>query len=105
MVKEVTLEEFEAARRDGAPVVDVRESYEYESGHVPGAELIPLGIIPARVQDLPRNQPVYVICASGGRSYQAAEFLQRAGIEARSVAGGTGAWITSGRPVETGIRD
>lgn len=104
MVKEVSLEEFEAAHRDGATIVDVRESHEYASGHVPGAELIPLGIVPARVQDLPRNRPVYVICASGGRSYQAAEFLQRAGIEARSVAGGTGAWIASGRPVETRVR-
>lgn len=102
MPREVSLEELDAARRGGSWVIDVRESHEYVEGHVPGAELMPLRVVPARVQDLPRSRPVYVICASGGRSAQAADFLQRAGIDARSVAGGTSAWMQSGRPVATG---
>lgn len=102
-VKEATLEELERAGSAGRTVIDVRESEEYSAGHVPGAQLMPLGIVAARAPDLPRTEPVYVICASGGRSAQAAQVLSRAGIDARSVAGGTHAWVRSGRKVETGI--
>lgn len=102
MVTEVRIEELDAARAAGAIVVDVRESEEYAAGHVPGAQLMPLGIVPVRARELPTDQPVYVICAAGGRSAQAAEHLVGAGIDARSVTGGTNAWIQSGRSVETG---
>lgn len=102
MAKEATLEELEQARSAGSTLIDVRESGEYVAGHVPGAQLMPLGIVAARAHELPKGEPVYVICASGGRSAQAAEELSRAGVDARSVAGGTSAWIQSGRNVETG---
>lgn len=102
MVTEVNLDELEQACATGATLIDVRESDEYSAGHVPGAQLMPLGVVPVRAQELPTNEPVYVICASGGRSYQAAEYLTGAGVDARSVAGGTTAWARSGRPVETG---
>jgi len=65
---------------------------------------MPLGLLPVRLQDLPRDEPVYVICQSGGRSAQAAQLLVRAGLDARSVAGGTSAWVHSGRTVEAGLR-
>lgn len=102
MVTEVNLDELDQARASGATVIDVRESEEYAGGHVPGAQLMPLGVVPVRGNELSTHQPVYVICASGGRSYQAAEYLTRAGYDARSVAGGTGAWARSGRPLDTG---
>ena len=102
MASDVSIEELDRTRIVGAPLVDVRESDEYAEGHVPGAQLMPLGIVPARLHELPNNEPLYVICASGGRSAQAAELLQKAGLDARSVAGGTTAWIRSGRPVDIG---
>lgn len=102
MVTVASLEEVEEARRAGAPVVDVRESDEYASGHIPGAQLMPLGIVPVRVHELPKEGPVYVVCAAGGRSAQAAELMSSLGIDARSVAGGTVAWAGSGRPLEEG---
>jgi rhodanese-related sulfurtransferase len=102
MTTEATLEELEAARAAGAEILDVREGDEYAEGHVPSARLMPLGIVPVRAHELPTGTPVYVICASGARSAQAAQILQRAGVDARTVAGGTSAWIRSGRPVETG---
>ncbi len=102
MLTDVTIDDLDAARKGGLTVLDVRESDEYAEGHVPGAQLLPLGVLPVRVQDLPRDQPVFVICQSGGRSTQAAQLLDRAGIDVRNVAGGTSAWIRSGRPVETG---
>ena len=102
MLTDVTVEDLDTARKAGATVVDVRESDEYAAGHVPGAQLLPLGILPVRMQDLPRTEPVFVVCQSGGRSAQAAQLLDRAGLEVRNVVGGTSAWIRSGRPVETG---
>ncbi len=99
---ETSLDELDAARAAGAKVVDVRESDEYSVGHVPSARLMPLATVAARVDELRGDAPVHVICASGARSAQAVEVLQQLGVEARSVAGGTNAWIRSGRPVETG---
>ena len=104
MLTDVTVDDLDAARQNGATVLDVRESDEYTAGHVPGAQLLPLGILPVRVQDLPKNEPVYVLCQGGGRSAQAAELLDTAGIDVRNVVGGTKAWIDSGRPVETGAQ-
>jgi len=102
-MREIDQRTFAAAHRDGALVIDVREPFEYAEGHVPGARLMPLGQLSSRVGDLPRNVPVYVVCASGNRSLAAAGFLATAGIDAWSVAGGTGAWIRSGHPVTRGM--
>jgi rhodanese-related sulfurtransferase len=99
---EVSIDQFTAARADGAFVVDVREPAEYVEGHVPGALLVPLGEIPARAGELPTDEPVYVICASGNRSLRAADYLERAGVDARSVQGGTKGWVGAGNPVVTG---
>lgn len=102
MASDVSIEELDRARTAGAALVDVRETDEYAQGHVPGAQHMPLGIVPVRLHELPNNEPLYVICASGGRSAQAADLLENAGLDARSVAGGTTAWIRSGRPLDTG---
>ncbi|MFR9777610.1 rhodanese-like domain-containing protein [Micromonospora sp. MS34] len=102
-MREVDLAHFAAAHGEGAVVVDVREPFEYVEGHVPGARSVPLAQLPTVVGDLPRNRPVYVICASGNRSLAGAQFLARAGVDARSVGGGTGGWVRSGRPVVTGV--
>jgi rhodanese-related sulfurtransferase len=102
---EVDLSTFAAAHADGALVIDVREPAEYVSGHVPGARLVPLSRLPQHAGDLPAGQPVYVICASGNRSWTAAQFLIQRGLDARSVAGGTGDWITRGLPVVRGSQE
>jgi thioredoxin 1 len=101
---EVDVGELERARSGGAVVIDVREPDEYAAGHVAGAQLVPLSTVPQAVHRLPTDRPVYVICQSGRRSLDAAQFLLRHGIDARSVAGGTSAWAGSGRAVETGSR-
>lgn len=101
MIPEIDQNAFAARLAEDALVVDVREAREYRPGHVPGATNLPLSTLPTRLPELPKDQPVYVICQSGGRSAQATELMRAVGIEATSVAGGTGAWIESGRPVET----
>jgi hypothetical protein len=102
MAQEVDLAAFAAAHADGGYVVDVRERGEYLAGHVPGAKLIPLASVPARLGQLPTDRPVYVICASGNRSLTATAWMRSAGIDAYSVAGGTGGWARLGRPVIPG---
>ncbi len=101
MVPEIDLPTFAAAQVDGAVVIDVRESFEYAARHVPGARHILASQLPARLAELPTAQPVYVICQSGGRSHAAAGGLRRTGINAISVAPGTGGWANCrrGRPV------
>lgn len=99
MALEVDLDAFAVAHADGAVVIDVREPYEYASGHVPGATLVPLGSLPAHAAGLPGDQPVYIICATGNRSLTAARFLAGRGVDAKSVAGGTSRWMARGLPV------
>ncbi len=106
-VQEAQLGDFVAAHAEGALTVDVREPDEFTGGHVPGARNIPLASLGRHVQDLARvaaSAPVYVICASGGRSKAAAGLLAQAGLDARSVAGGTAVWLRAGHPVATGTQ-
>ncbi len=100
--REVQLEEFVERVAEGATVIDVREPMEYRAGHVPGAELMPMRSVPEKVGDLPTDRPVYVICESGNRSLQATDYLRGQGLEAYSVAGGTGVWGRAGHELVTG---
>ncbi len=99
---EVDLEAFSAAHASGATVLDVRNPDEYETAHVPGAVLIPLPELAARQEEIPDGDPLYVICAAGGRSLTATKALVDAGYNAVSVAGGTNGWIERGGSVVTG---
>lgn len=84
----------------GAVVIDVRTPQEFASGHVPGALNHPLGFDPAALTEIPKDGPVYVICASGRRSDAAATQLAAAGFDAVNVKGGTAAWTAAGLPVQ-----
>ncbi len=103
---EVAVLEAEAARRlmDERPVgsytlVDVRQPWEYEERHLPGATLIPLGELPGRVEELDREKPVLAYCATGGRSRAAAQLLSGLGFrEVYNLAGGIRAY--EGRTAE-----
>lgn len=101
-VPEIDITETARRRAEGVPVIDVREPEEYVEGHVPGAPLIPLATVPERIAEIPADGPVLIICKSGGRSRNAAEFLRTQGIDAINVAGGTVDWIKAGHPVVTG---
>jgi rhodanese-related sulfurtransferase len=103
-VPEIDVAELARQRAAGAVLIDVREPDEYDTVHVPGAQLIPLGTVPERLDEVPASDgPIYVICAKGGRSYRAAEFYRSKGIDAVNVAGGTTAWVEAGRPTATGM--
>lgn len=103
-VTEVTPAEAHDRLAAGEGVlVDVREPHEWRGGHAAGARHIPLAELPRRVAELPKERPVYVICASGGRSRAAAEMLHDAGFVCPiNVIGGTSAWQRSALPMERG---
>ena len=102
-MQQITVSQLEAALDRGATVVDVREPMEFAQAHVPGAVLIPMGQLPARLAELDKTQTVHVICATGNRSGAMTDFLVAAGYDAVNVAGGTMAWMRSGRAVTSGL--
>lgn len=96
----VRVSDLANAAVSGATVIDVREPYEYEAGHVEGALLMPLANTVRLASDLPKDEPVYVVCRSGNRSLVAAQELVEAGFEdVRNVDGGMIAWQSAGLPV------
>ena len=101
-VQEISVDELAPLLEAGARLVDVREPDEYAEARVPGGVLVPLGTVPDHVDAFRGEGTTYVICRSGARSMRACEFLADQGIEVANVAGGTLAWIASGRDVAAG---
>jgi rhodanese-related sulfurtransferase len=102
-VPEIDVDDLAARREAGQVILDVRNPDEYEEAHVPGVLLIPLGELVERADEIPAVEgELPVICRSGARSHQAAEYLRGQGIDAVNVVGGTLAWIDAGFPIETG---
>lgn len=95
---------FETVSVDDVPgnaaILDVREDDEFTLGRAAGALHIPLGQLPDRIEELDPDTDYYVICRTGGRSMRAADFMVARGYCAINVAGGSGAWLESGRPME-----
>jgi len=82
-------------------VLDVREPLEWETGHVPGAELISLGSLRHHIQSLPRHVPIAVICEAGLRSSTGASILQAEGFpDVANVPEGTGGYRRAGLPLQ-----
>lgn len=95
---------FETVNVDDVPenaaILDVREDDEFTLGRAAGALHIPLGQLPERIEELDPDTDYYVICRTGGRSMRASDFLTNRGYSAINIAGGSGAWLESGRPME-----
>jgi glyoxylase-like metal-dependent hydrolase (beta-lactamase superfamily II)/rhodanese-related sulfurtransferase len=90
-------------RPAGTVLLDVREPEEYVMGHVPGARNLPQADLASRLEELPRDQPLYVICQAGMRSLRCAQYLRQAGFEnVTSVSGGTSGWAAAGHSLVTG---
>lgn len=101
--KDVGVSEAVALRDSGAFVLDVRTPAEWEEGHIPGATLIPLDELAARVSEVPAGKQVLVYCRSGNRSQSGRDILLAAGYEeVTSLNGGIKAWQAAGQPVISG---
>lgn len=93
-------EEASELKRSGAVLLDVREVDEWNAGHAPGARHVPLGDVGSRLDSLPRDRRLVVICRSGHRSSQATALLVRSGFDAVNLDGGMRAWAGAGLPLE-----
>lgn len=99
----VSVAEAAALREAGAFILDVRQPEEWAEVHIPGAILIPLGELPGRVAEVPRDRDVVVVCRSGNRSEAGRDILRGAGhTRVTSMTGGVREWQTAGLPTESG---
>lgn len=95
MLREMTPLEFQARAEAGSKptLLDVREAWELAIAQVDGALHIPMGEIPGRLGELPRDGDIIVMCHAGGRSAQVVRFLLQQGFQnAWNLAGGILAW-------------
>ncbi len=100
-----TADQLAAALGDGGTrVLDVRETSEWNAGHIAGALHIPGGALPGRFDDVPDDRPLTVVCGSGYRSTVAASLLLRAGREkVGSLIGGMTAYEAAGHELTTDL--
>jgi rhodanese-related sulfurtransferase len=87
------------AREPDLQVVDVRETYEREAGHIAGSRHIELTQLTARAGELDRERPIVFYCRVGARSEMAAQAFRAAGIQAHSLSGGLVRWAAEDRPL------
>ena len=87
--------------QNGAFVVDVRTVEEWNEYHAPGTTLIPLDQLASRLDEVPRDRQIVVVCRSGNRSQEGRDILLDAGFEqVTSMRGGLNEWRAGGYPVE-----
>ena len=98
---EVSPKAASEAIANGALLIDVREKSEYDDVRIPGSVLIPLGDLPARLAELPRDSDVVLVCHGGGRSSRATAWLLDQGYSCRNITGGMVAYAAAGHPLES----
>jgi rhodanese-related sulfurtransferase len=81
-------------------LVDVREPYEREAGHIAGSRHIELTKLSSQAETLERERPVVFYCRVGSRSEMAAQAFRAAGFEAFSMRGGLVRWVQEQRALE-----
>lgn len=100
---EITVTQAAQKRNQGAFILDVREPSEWTQFHIPGATLIPLGDLPKRLNEVPKDKEVVVVCRTGNRSAEGRNILLNAGYKkVTSMAGGVTQWQSQGLPIATG---
>jgi rhodanese-related sulfurtransferase len=101
--KEITAKQAASKKDAGVYILDVRELREFVQGHIPGAIMIPLRQLKDRMNEIPKDKEIVVVCLSGARSRVGIEILREEGYEkSSSLAGGMNAWKTAGYPIATG---
>jgi rhodanese-related sulfurtransferase len=100
---EITPAQAYAKFQQGAFFLDVRNQDEWDQFHIAGSTLIPLDQLQNRLNELPNDQDIVVVCLSGHRSQSGVAILQQAGFTRIScLTGGLQAWMDASYPVEKG---
>jgi rhodanese-related sulfurtransferase len=87
------------AENPGVQLVDVREDYERQAGHIEGSRHIELNHLTAQAATLAPDRPVVFYCRVGARSLMAAQAFRAASFQAHSMSGGLVRWAAEGRPL------
>jgi rhodanese-related sulfurtransferase len=96
----ISVDDAYAMYQDGAFVLDVRTVEEWNEYHAPNTTLIPLDELTSRVNEVPRDRPIVVICRSGNRSDEVREIMLNAGFtNVTSMDGCLKDWRTRGYPI------
>ena len=101
-VPSVAVQQLPTPVPEGVTVLDVRETIEFEQAHVPGSLHIPLMELPARLDEVPTDDRLLVVCAVGARSARAVEYLVQHGRDAVNLEGGLVEWQAAGRELVGG---
>ena len=99
-MQEITVDQLRErlATKPSPFVLDVRQPEEHAVSRIEGAVLIPLGELPTRLAELPRDCPIVVACKSGGRSARATQFLMAQGFtDVANLIGGNDQWQATQR--------
>ncbi|WP_353828975.1 rhodanese-like domain-containing protein [Agromyces sp. SYSU T0242] len=97
-----TISPTDAHAVPDAWILDVREDRELAQARIEDAHHIPLGALVERLDEVPRDRTVYVLCHAGGRSAQATQYLAGQGVDAVNISGGILEWSRSGLPMTLG---
>ena len=98
--EDLTPEQVKELVDGGALLVDVRENYEHEAGHIAGSRHVVFSDLTAQAESIERDRPVVFYCRVGNRSAVATQAFKAAGYDARNLAGGLVAWDERGLPLE-----
>lgn len=98
----VSVDEAYQMYQEGTFVLDVRTPEEWIEFHAPNTTLIPLDELASRVDELPKDKPIVVVCRSGNRSQAGRDILLQAGFDATSMNGGLNEWRSKGYAVVSG---
>lgn len=79
--KQINVDKVRELVENGAFIVDVREAYEYKGSHIKGSVNIPLSRLRSSITEIPKDKPVYLLCRTGQRSYNAVMALQNLGYD------------------------
>lgn len=104
LAREISVDEaYQMYQQDGVYFLDVRTVEEWTEYHAPDTTLIPLDQLAARLNEVPKDQKIVVVCRSGNRSQSGRDILLQAGFtEVTSMAGGLSTWRDKGYPITTG---
>lgn len=103
LVKEIDVAELNERLASAHPplLLDIRTDAEWTQGIIPGAEFLPMHLLPLRFQELDDGREIVVYCRSGARSYNACGFLMQHGIDrCVNLRGGILAWAGNGFAIE-----
>jgi rhodanese-related sulfurtransferase len=97
---DITPERVSELAESGALVIDVRRDYEFDAGHIAGADNVEMNDLTSSAESISRDDPVVFYCRTGNRSSMAAAAFREAGFDAYHLEGGLKGWVDQGLEID-----